>query len=1122
MSNSSHIKLVNAFTGGVLDTDSEIRSVQSPNFIDSLNVRNGEGVPFGVVENAVGNYETNFHTLPSGTNKCIGTYEDAIENTLIYFIYNSLGNHQIVRHYPSDNRTDILAQGSALNFNENYYVHSVYLVDRKYLYWTDAWEDVDGLKGNEPRKLNIVKSNNYQKKLAYEFHFALDNQFTYSALNGQTLTINGQAITITLAASASRKALSNYLFTQINLGTQSVASTQGSTLIVTSTVANTAITMSGASAASWGRLVPYNFYTTGNTSATHISWAKAQPQYAPTLQFIPNTGANLDRKFAQYCVRYVYDDGEKSAWGSYSIVPYNTILTGYKTLVDFFDERLNDIDWLSIIKRVEIGVRYANSQPVKSVVVLNTSDIGFVSGTKLYTTASVNSNHYIHTDTFANNEVSSDDNTADNAVQVLKLYDNIPQLVHTIDMVSDENGSTMALVANNIRGYDNIKTDGTISIDNSVFYAPNDPAFPDILYKSHALYDWGVVYYDKYGRSSAVQKIGQFNTLRKQLMQYYVGFVINHKAPSWATTYSVVRTKDLIRERYIAYDCDQITHAAGSIDESYWRLRANPVAPALSTSTADITVYFDAKTREDFGLATKGDKLFAYFLSVDTKIDVPVIGYKISSAGVFSFITTKAQTLMNGATETSNNIEIYTPRTNEIDFYYEIVRLPVLAGGLHFGDKQVQTSSLPAVVWMYGGDTKYAYYDLAGGTQNIYFGALERENYYQNDLTDNEDIGRPNIIDENAKREWFKNEIRFSERYNLHSQYNGLSAFRGTDYIEVNYQFGSIQRLENSLHSVVAVCQYKIQPIYVNRDRMLDFSSNQSIGRTSRILNIAEEVINDWGTRNPESVKNINGRIYAWDSYNGIFWRYSQDGQTDLSKVKNHIFFRKIGRERVRIPRLTDKIIVGYEKEHSTIYLTFSTTVSTPAFTKAYEDLTETQGWKGSFVFTPEMYGNLNGTFYSFTNARLWQHGNTLFPYCNFYGTQYDAYIEFVINDLALTEKMPQNIAILSDKLWYVDRIYTSNSKDFPTGQLSRIKAVKFTNYEGKWCADFMRDMNDNTAEFTVIGDTNTRQTTALLRGRYLRDTAFAVRLKAVDPSVRNRLLSVESEHIVSESTKTR
>ena len=96
MSNTSHLKLVNAFTGGNLDTDSEIRSVQSPNFIDSLNVRNGEGVPFGVVENAVGNYETNFHTLPAGTNKCIGTYEDAIENTLIYFIYNSLGNHQIV------------------------------------------------------------------------------------------------------------------------------------------------------------------------------------------------------------------------------------------------------------------------------------------------------------------------------------------------------------------------------------------------------------------------------------------------------------------------------------------------------------------------------------------------------------------------------------------------------------------------------------------------------------------------------------------------------------------------------------------------------------------------------------------------------------------------------------------------------------------------------------------------------------------------------------------------------------------------------------------------------------------------------------------------------------------
>lgn len=1110
----------NVFTGSQ-DNDTDPKYIKDGDFFDALNMRNGYGIDFGGMENVQGNVETNYHTLPTGVNKCIGTLEDKPENTMFYFIFNSLGNHQILRHYSAQNRTDIVAQGSALNFNEFHYIHSVKFVDRKYLYWTDAWEDTTILVGNEPRKLNVLKGSNFQKKFAYEFHFALDSQFTYTTLNGQTLTINGQAISFNAATSLNRNAVINHIFNTINLGAASTATTQGSTIIVTATVANTPITMTGATVANWGRLVPNNFYTTGNISETHINWAKAQPQYMPTITFISSTGSNLDRKFTQYCVRYIYDDGEKSAWGSFSICPYNTLLSGYQTLVDFYDERLNDIDWLTIIKRVEIGVRYGNTQPVKSVVVLNTSDIGFATKVNQYTTASINSNHYIHTDTFANNEVGSDDNTSDNAAQVLKYYDNIPQLTHTIEAISDENGSTMAVMMNNVRGYDNLRVNGTISFDTNVFYPPNDPLFPDILYKTHALYDWGVVYFDKYGRSSAVQKIGRFNTLRKQLMQYFVGFVINHKPPTWATTYAVVRTKDLIRDSYISYDCNAITHGAVNVDESYWQLRSNPVAPALSTSTTDITVYFDAKTREDFGFATKGDKLFAYFLSSDTKIDVPVIGYKISAAGVFSFITTKAQTLMNGATETSNNIEIYTPRTKEIDFYYEIVRLPII-NNLHYGDKQVQTATLPAVVWMYGGDAKYADYDMTGGTQNIYFGALERENYYQNDLTDNEDIGRANIIDENAKREWYKSEIRFSERYNLHSQYNGLSAFRGLDYIEVADKFGSGQKLEMAKHSLLAICQHKVQPIYVNRDRMLDFQSNQSIGRTDRILNIAEEVTNNWGTRNPESVINIDGTVYAWDSYNGIFWRFAQDGQTDLSLLGQTNNFAQIGKERMSITRLTDKVITGYEKRYKTIYVTFSDIpLVRAAFTKSLEDNIRAKGWKGNMSFVPEMYGRVNDTFFSFKDGRLWLHDFTLGARCNFYGVQYNAQVIVSVNDDPSTVKTPKAFNVESTNLFVIPLIDVPVRNGYPLGQKSRIlQAAKWKRQEAQWYSPVLRDYLDNALEFTNIVNPVQRETTALLRGRDLKFENMLVTLRIDNATLKTRLYRLTTQYFISENSK--
>ena len=130
--------------------------------------------------------------------------------------------------------------------------------------------------------------------------------------------------------------------------------------------------------------------------------------------------------------------------------------------------------------------------------------------------------------------------------------------------------------------------------------------------------------------------------------------------------------------------------------------------------------------------------------------------------------------------------------------------------------------------------------------------------------------------------------------------------------MNLDYNFGSIQKLEESTRALIVVCQYKTQPIYVNRDRLLDFNSNQSIGRTNRILNIAESLINNWGTRNPESVLNMNGRIYAFDSLNGIVWRFAQDGQTNMS-IGNTIRFRQLGTERLSIDRNTDKIVSGWD-----------------------------------------------------------------------------------------------------------------------------------------------------------------------------------------------------------------
>jgi len=115
-------------------------------------------------ENVVGNYLIPNSNLPAGTNECIGCFYDSVNRRIIWFNYNSNGNHGI---YIFSVETQVITQvfrcgvNSAtdiLNFSLDYPVHSASLVyrtegDGDLLYWTDG--------NNAPRFLNLDTVSTY-------------------------------------------------------------------------------------------------------------------------------------------------------------------------------------------------------------------------------------------------------------------------------------------------------------------------------------------------------------------------------------------------------------------------------------------------------------------------------------------------------------------------------------------------------------------------------------------------------------------------------------------------------------------------------------------------------------------------------------------------------------------------------------------------------------------------------------------------------------------------------------------------------------------------------------------------------------------------------------------------
>lgn len=143
---------------GLMNNDDEKQDVLPNQHIAATNGRFTGGQNGLTFQNIKGNYEIPNASLPAGTNECIGSFFDSVNQRIIWFNYNSNGDNGIYQlALQSDTVTKIFLCGTdsatdILNFNLDYPVHSCSLVyrttgDGDLLYWTDGY--------NRPKYINI-------------------------------------------------------------------------------------------------------------------------------------------------------------------------------------------------------------------------------------------------------------------------------------------------------------------------------------------------------------------------------------------------------------------------------------------------------------------------------------------------------------------------------------------------------------------------------------------------------------------------------------------------------------------------------------------------------------------------------------------------------------------------------------------------------------------------------------------------------------------------------------------------------------------------------------------------------------------------------------------------------
>ncbi len=340
---------------------------------------------------------------------------------------------------------------------------------------------------------------------------------------------------------------------------------------------------------------------------------------------------------------------------------------------------------------------------------------------------------------------------------------------------------------------------GTYYVDLTSTSTPTDVNIS--AYKHSSTYKFGIVYFDEFGITNGVVTNDSMKVITPQLSSANIGiatinnpninFEINHAPPSWAKTFSFVRTKNLTVSNFVWATTNKLHKDA---DFAYM----------------DISTYNANKNGYPAYQYVKGDRVKIYgILNSNTTLlkDLPILDVLTvspegdSAVGYWLKIQYSADLMSSWDTSTSTYyIEPYTPFYNSNindQFYYEFgenysIITDANSNLVHEGSGQNQIIGAgvrPAKYTFYRGDV---------------YNRQRSNNHYVIDMSVSDKFaskvdgnGRTFVIDDYAKETYYPTLIRYSGEYEQGTNINNTNRFAAENIDEYDRQKGDIQRLKS-------------------------------------------------------------------------------------------------------------------------------------------------------------------------------------------------------------------------------------------------------------------------------------------------------------------------------------
>lgn len=896
---------------GVLNTDDKPENVAGPQHIDAKNIRFYGGPNGMTLENIKGNYVINNANLPAGTNQCIGTFFDSLNQRIIWFNYNSNGDNGI---YSLNIKTEqvspifICGTDSAtniFNFNLDYPVHSCNIVYREasegdLLYWTDGY--------NRPRYLNLstvsslapftedminaaknaplappslvyqddinFKSNNLRKKLfrsCYRWVYSNGEKSTFSPISKLPLPINGYDVT------------TNAVDTYNNL-IQITVKGGGDDY--------TAIEIAGQFNIDnvWG-----DFFLIDTLNATQYNIA---PGGTYNYKFYNNaTYTSIDPQETDLYFSWLPDKANTLELLNGNVIIYGGITDGYNRL------QRDEVDVVITSSLSSSG----GSVPTITYGYSGTRSIYVYVGPVIQTGAvyTVTFN-YTYTPPF-NTFTSSDTYTTIGGDTQSSIATSLAGLINNpgiITATATGGGYLFITIATGVGSITNV----VVTASGTGATATAGPSW-----KWSCPGRLGLVYFDDRGKTNGVISYVADNVLDNTDFAFYtppfgtsgsipqipiVNASINHTPPTWATSYQWVRA-NLLPTNFIywvtndyqnpgdgyLYFCiqnliEQKAKDTGFVP-SYEFTEGDRVRVIASYTGSGFTPYVDAG-----GQPFQQD--MAILGTVQRQMSSPATnGTFLKVYNTASFPTAGYQQKML--------IEIYTPRarnTDETEFFYEWGEkydIYTLSGNrYHRGQIADQTSTQPATFEWKEGDVYFkprTFYTAAGTTATTDTKFFQDANYSDYFISAVNSNGRAWVIEALAKQEYNSVLVRWGGKYQSGTTINELPIFRPNDLDLVDRSKGDIRRFK-SRDRILRVFQDRGTGQYGVYMRFIQNNQGQSeLVTTNEIIttNNIQYYQGVYGVSGyPTNLVSTQNADYFVDVVTGRAVRLGGDGLTDL------------------------------------------------------------------------------------------------------------------------------------------------------------------------------------------------------------------------------------------------